>query len=189
MEKVNLRAFRKNVKANKSSLKRFLTKLEKQPPRGLDLLASETDLQMWKETDCLSCANCCKTMSPTYTPGDLKRISAHLGMTVDAFKAKWLYKDRNGDWLNKKQPCQFLNLEDNKCSIYEIRPRDCAGFPHHTKRRMVDYMHVFKQNIEYCPATYRLVERMKEKVALGLPLITRKKNILPPLAPPQTGEF
>jgi hypothetical protein len=29
---------------------------------------------------------------------------------------------------------------------------------------MVDYMHVFKQNIEYCPATFRLVERMIEKV-------------------------
>ena len=195
MQKVNLRAFRKNVKAKKISFKRFLTKLEKQPPRGLDFLATETDVEIWKETDCLSCANCCKTMSPTYTPGDLKRISAHLGMTVDAFKSKWLYKDSNGDWLNKKQPCQFLNLVDNKCSIYEIRPRDCAGFPHHTKRRMIDYMHVFKQNIEYCPATFRMIERMKERVSLGLPLITRKKQIppaplvapTPPLVPPQIG--
>jgi hypothetical protein len=45
-----------------------------------------------------------------------------------------------------------------------VRPRDCAGFPHHTKRRMVDYMHVFKQNVEYCPATYRLVELLMQKV-------------------------
>ena len=103
-------------------------------------------------------------MSPTYTPQDLRRISLHLGMTVDAFKEKWLYKDRNGDWLNKQQPCQFLNLEDNKCSIYAVRPKDCAGFPHHTKRRMIDYMHVFKQNIEYCPATYKLVEIMKARI-------------------------
>jgi len=27
---------------------------------------------------------------------------------------------------------------------------------------MVDYMHVHKQNIEYCPATYKLVEKMQE---------------------------
>lgn len=100
-------------------------------------------------------------MSPTYTKSDLRRISSHLGMTVDEFKIKWLRKDRNGDWINVKQPCQFLNLEDNKCSIYDVRPKDCAGFPHHTKKRMIDYMHVFKQNIEYCPATFKMVEKMK----------------------------
>lgn len=164
MEKINLRLFRKKVIKNKSGFKRFLSRLEKKPPRGLDKIAVETDVAVWKQTDCLSCANCCKTMSPTYTKQDLIRISAHVGMTVDAFKEKYLYKDRIGDWLNKKQPCQFLNLDDNKCSIYAVRPRDCSGFPHHTRRRMIDYIHVFKQNIEYCPATYRLVELMKEKV-------------------------
>ncbi|MBL7736639.1 MAG: YkgJ family cysteine cluster protein [Chitinophagaceae bacterium] len=164
MEKINLRLFRKKTANNKSAFKRFLTRLEKQPPRGLDRIAVEADALVWQETDCLSCANCCKTMSPTYTKQDIVRISGHLGMSAEAFKEKYLYKDRIGDWLNKKTPCQFLNLEDNKCSIYLVRPRDCAGFPHHTRRRMVDYMHVFKQNIEYCPATYKLVEKMKERL-------------------------
>ncbi len=164
MEKVNLRLFRKNVKQQKPGLKRFLTKLEKNPPRGLDRLALATDLEMWQEVDCLSCANCCKTMTPTYTASDMKRIATHFGMTVDAFKTKWLYKDKNGDWVNKKQPCQFLNMLDNKCRIYPIRPKDCSGFPHHTKKRMVDYMHIFKQNLDFCPATFRLVEMMKSKV-------------------------
>jgi Fe-S-cluster containining protein len=67
-------------------------------------------------------------MSPTYTKSDLIRISAHVGMTIDEFKKKWLYKDKNGDWINKKQPCQFLNLEDNKCSIYDIRPKVAPAF-------------------------------------------------------------
>ncbi|HUR11429.1 MAG TPA: YkgJ family cysteine cluster protein [Flavitalea sp.] len=165
MDKINLRLFRKKVILNKSGFRRFLTKLENDPPRGLDNLTARMDMETWKETDCLSCANCCKTMSPTYTKVDLVRISAHFSMSVDDFKQKWLYKDRNGDWLNKRQPCQFLNLVDNKCSIYAIRPRDCAGFPHHTKRKMTDYMHVFKQNVEYCPATYRMVERMKTFIA------------------------
>ena len=165
MEKINLRLFRRNVKKNKSGFKRFLTKIEKHPPRGLDKIVEEMDLATWKETDCLSCANCCKTMSPTYTKSDLTRISTHVGMTTDEFKKKWLRKDRNGDWINKTQPCQFLNLDDNKCSIYEVRPKDCAGFPHHTKKRMIDYMHVFKQNIEYCPATYKMVEKMQARVS------------------------
>lgn len=164
MDKVNLRLFRKQVAANKSAFKRFLGRIERNPPRGLDRMAVEADIEMWKNMDCLSCANCCKTMSPTFTRQDLIRISAHIGMTVEQFRSKYLRQDKEGDWINKKQPCQFLNLSDNKCSIYEVRPRDCAGFPHHTRRRMIDYMHVFKQNIEYCPATYRVVEIMKAKL-------------------------
>lgn len=161
---VNLRSFRSKVKKNKSVFKRFLNKLLKEQPRGLDKIAAQTDKEVWQEVDCLSCANCCKTMSPTYTAADIKRISAHLEMTPEDFKKKWLRKDRGGDWLNKTEPCQFLNLENNYCAIYEVRPKDCAGFPHHTKRRMVDYMHVYKQNVEYCPATYKLVEKMMDKL-------------------------
>jgi uncharacterized protein len=166
MEKINLRQFRKKVAQNRSSFRRFLSKLEHNPPRGLDLMAVGADIEMWKKTDCLSCANCCKTMSPTYTRSDMIRIASHIGLSVAEFQKKYLRRDRQGDWINKSQPCQFLNLEDNKCSVYEVRPRDCAGFPHHTKKKMVDYMHVFKQNIECCPATYRVVEIMKEKLSL-----------------------
>ncbi|WP_205510754.1 YkgJ family cysteine cluster protein [Longitalea arenae] len=164
---LSLRMMKKKMMLNRSAFKRFLTKLEKEPPRGLDALAVQTDKLVWAETDCLSCANCCKTMTPTFTNTDIKRISAHLNMTEEAFRKKWLKKDRAGDWVNTRQPCQFLNLKDNKCSIYEVRPKDCSGFPHHTRRRMIDYMHVFKQNIEYCPATFRLVERMMERSSAG----------------------
>ena len=165
MQQFTLRSFKQKIRTNRSRFRRFLTRIEKKTPRGLDNLVLQVNSKVWQETDCLSCANCCKTMSPTYTKVDIKRISSHLGMKEAEFRKKWLYKDRNGDWLNKQQPCQFLNLTDNKCSIYDVRPRDCAGFPHHTKRRMIDYMHVFKQNVEYCPATYKLVELMMEKLA------------------------
>ena len=83
-------------------------------------------------------------------------------MTPDAFKEKWLYKEKKGeDWMNVKQPCQFLDLKTNMCSIYEVRPADCAGFPHLTKKKMTEYIHVHKQNVEYCPATYKIVEKMQ----------------------------
>lgn len=160
---VNLRSFKQKVRFNKKRLKRFLTKLEKKPPRGLDKMAAATEKEVWKEVDCLTCANCCKSMTPTYTKADIKRIAAHFKETPDEFSKKWLvYEKKDKDWQNKKQPCQFLNLQDNKCSIYEVRPVDCSGFPHLTKGKMVDYMHVHKQNIEYCPATYKLVEKMEE---------------------------
>ena len=142
----------------------FLSRLERNPPKDLKKIAIEADKRAWKEVDCLSCANCCKTMSPTYTKKDMSRISKHLGMSEKTFREKWLYKDKTGDWMNKKQPCQFLDLNTNMCNIYAVRPSDCAGFPHHTKKKMVDYMHVFKQNIEYCPATYEMVEKIMVKM-------------------------
>ncbi|PWT75129.1 MAG: zinc/iron-chelating domain-containing protein [Bacteroidetes bacterium] len=162
---VNLRSFKKLVRHNKKRMKLFLSKLEKNPPRGLDQMVVQADRLAWAHTDCLHCANCCKTMSPTYTRSDVQRISKFLGMTQSAFRKKWLYKDKSGDWLNVNQPCQFLDLETNMCRIYEVRPRDCAGFPHHTKKKMVDYMHVYKQNLEYCPATHRLVKNLMDRLS------------------------
>jgi Fe-S-cluster containining protein len=164
MVTVNLRSFILVIRRNKRRLKGFLTRLQKKPPRGLDKLVLQADQSVWKQVNCLDCANCCKTMSPTYTRRDIERISKHLGMSAKAFRQKWLYKDKSGDWLNLSEPCQFLDLKSNKCGIYEQRPRDCAGFPHHTKKRMIDYMHVYKQNIEYCPATYKLVELIMESL-------------------------
>jgi Fe-S-cluster containining protein len=113
-------------------------------------------------------------MTPTFTKEDVHRISAHLSMTPEAFRKKWLYKDTDGDWMNKARPCQFFNTEDFKCSIYEVRPEDCAGFPHLTKRKTLDYIHVYKQNVEYCPATQRWVEHLEG-------MITGKK--VPPATP------
>ena len=164
MQAVNLRSFRQKVRHNKKSLKSFLSRIGKNPPRGLDKITARVEKEVWKEVDCLSCANCCKTMSPTYTKADIKRIAKHFSQTPEAFRKQWLRKDRSGDLLNKTEPCQFLNLTDNKCSIYAIRPLDCSGFPHLAKKKMVDYMHVHKQNIEYCPATYKMVERMQQLI-------------------------
>lgn len=161
----NLSAIKRLMSRNRRKYRYFLTRLETNKPKGLASAVKKADAEVWKETDCLKCANCCKTMTPTFTPSDIKRIAAHLKTTEETFKEKWLYKERStGDWMNKKQPCQFLDLRTNKCSIYAVRPADCAGFPHHTKRDFTEWVHVYKQNVEYCPATYRLVEKLYERI-------------------------
>ena len=144
----------------KRKMRVFLGKIEKNPPRGLDKIAFQVDKEVWEEVDCLTCANCCKSMTPTFTKKDISRISAHFNQTQAEFKEKWLYQDKKGDWMNTKTPCQFLEKKTNMCSIYEIRPADCAGFPHLSKKKWTEYAHVHKQNIDYCPATYKMVEKM-----------------------------
>lgn len=164
MRAVNLRSFKNKVRTHKRKMKLALSRIEKNPPKGLDRTAEILDKEVWKETDCLSCANCCKKMTPTFTEKDIKRISAHLSMTPAAFKEKWLYKDSINDWLNTANPCQFLDKKTHFCSIYEVRPEDCAGFPHLAKKKFVSYIDTHKQNIEYCPATFRMVEMMMERM-------------------------
>lgn len=161
---INFRSYRKKLSLYRKSFRAFLNKTEKYPPAGIDKLTPLIEKEVWAEVDCLSCANCCKKMTPTFTRQDLKRISAHFNETPELFTKKWLKKDRKQDLVNKVQPCQFLNLDDNKCSIYAVRPVDCSGFPHLSKRKWIDYAHVHKQNIDYCPATFKLVEKMIARV-------------------------
>lgn len=164
---VRLRSFRKKVEIYGRSFKRFLTKLEKNQPPKLDVLAVQLNAEIWAETDCLTCANCCKTMTPTYSTKDITRIAGFLGIRRKEMKEKWLtYDKKAAEWTNKTEPCQFLDLNTNKCSIYPVRPADCAGFPHLTKKRMIDYIHIHKQNLSHCPATFKLVEKMKERIDL-----------------------
>lgn len=161
MAEFSLRTFKRRLPHYRSRFRRFLSSLKRNPPRNLDRLAAGADKEVWKEVDCLSCANCCKVMTPTYTEKDMKRIASYLGITVAQMKEKWLKKERgSGDWINRSTPCQFLDLRTHHCRIYEVRPADCAGFPHLTKRRMTEYLHIHRQNIELCPATFNMVEKM-----------------------------
>ncbi len=150
-------------------MKRFLSRVEKKPPEKFYSLMRTLDREVWNEIDCTSCARCCKTMTPTFTQKDILRISAHLHMTPQAFKKKWLsYDKKDKDWVNVQRPCQFLDKQTNKCTIYAVRPADCAGFPHFKKKQPVEYIHVHQQNIAHCPATYLMVEKMAQRLEMAL---------------------
>lgn len=159
LKKFRLTALRKQAKNIA-----FLQKLDEIVPEGMPELVAETDASVWADIDCTTCANCCKTMTPTYQRADILRISRHLGMKPKAFVAQWLQQDEtNGDWVNKNVPCQFLQA-DNRCGIYEVRPLDCAEFPHHNKKPFDEYNETFIGNVVRCPATYELITRLKARV-------------------------
>ena len=160
---MDLKKFRITAARKKKSLSVFLDKFDELVPEDLPELVSRVDATVWRDTNCMECANCCKTMTPTFTKADVKRISAHLDMKPKEFMDKWLIKEEDsGDWINKTQPCQFL--ADNKCSIYEVRPADCAEFPHHNKKPFDLYNETFKNNLIHCPATLTLIARLKKVV-------------------------
>ncbi len=160
---MNLEKFNEVAARKQKKLSTFLTQLETLVPPQLSGIVKAADEATWKQTDCTTCANCCKTMTPTFSEEDVTRIAAHLNMTPAAFRKKWLYKEkRTGDWMNRSQPCQFL--ENDKCSIYEVRPLDCAEFPHHKLRPWDLYGDTYMANMMHCPATLRLVDKVRRYV-------------------------
>ena len=118
-----------------------------------------TDASVWAETNCLDCAVCCHLKTPIYSDEDVARIAAHLGMEDEAFRFKYLLRYTNGNWVNLSQPCQFLGA-DNKCTIYEIRPKNCADYPHHHSRPLHAFSEKLIRNAETCPATTLFLERL-----------------------------
>ncbi|MFL5741247.1 MAG: YkgJ family cysteine cluster protein [Flavisolibacter sp.] len=158
------RKFAGQVLQHRSRLRRFLTKSENNPHKDLEAFANKAETEVWQEVNCLECSNCCRTMTPTYTFKDLQKISKHLNMTISQLKAKWLYKNREGEWMNVSTPCQFLDRKTNLCTIYEVRPADCAEFPHLNKRKITDYIHIHKQNVHHCPATFKWVQKLMDSV-------------------------
>lgn len=160
---MDLQKFRITAVRKKKALSLFLDQLDNLLPPDLDDIVKRADAKVWEKVDCTTCANCCKKMTPTFKGSDVKRIAAHLGMTPVEFRDKWLYKEEEtGDWMNKNQPCQFL--VDNMCSIYEVRPKDCAEFPHHNKQPFDLYNEMYKTNMMHCPATLTLVSIVKKEV-------------------------
>jgi len=160
---MDLQKFKLKASRKKKELSLFLKKLDDIVPEDMSKVVAEVDATVWRDIDCTTCANCCKTMTPTYTKKDIERISAHLGMETKDFKERWLHKEEDtGDWVNTTQPCQFL--VNDKCSIYEVRPRDCAEFPHHNKKPFDLYNDTFTNNLHRCPATFTLIDRLQKRV-------------------------
>ena len=153
-----LRAWEKKSGDRNKLYKKYLHRANKNAVlKALPVLHEEA----FSKIDCLKCGNCCKSYSPRFKTPDIKRIAKHLKMKDGDLINEYLRVDEDGDYVMRTSPCSFLG-EDNYCSIYEVRPDDCAGFPHLKKKKMVEYIHVHQQNISYCPATYKMVEKFQE---------------------------
>ncbi|MCW3127583.1 MAG: hypothetical protein JWO03_3241 [Bacteroidetes bacterium] len=169
MSTFNVPALIRRAQQKKKKLGLFLKKLRRQKPKNIQKLIKEADKAAWAEVDCLACANCCKTMTPTFTKAEVRRISERVGMTYDKYFNKYLKIDEdNGDIVNQNTPCQHLG-KDNKCKVYDIRPGDCSGFPHHVRG---DFFYqvgekLYENNMPRCPATLKFVENLERIVAEG----------------------
>ncbi len=83
--------------------------------------------------ECTQCGNCCRNhgdYSYVYlTRHDVSAIADHLGLPRDRFVAEHCVVEDGWVTLRMDAPaCAFL-LEDNRCAIYPVRPKQCATWP------------------------------------------------------------
>ncbi len=138
----------------------FLRSLKMKNERAVDCAARQLHDEAFSIIDCTRCANCCKTVSPLFLPEDIRRIAEHLGMTESDFKATYLQADEDGDLCLKSLPCSFL-AEDGRCTIYEVRPKDCVEYPHTRKREFATRTQLHAANSISCPAVFWIVEQLR----------------------------
>jgi len=145
--------------------KKYFAKLKKKQRKRLDLLMNEIHDEEFERTDCLTCANCCKTTSPIFTEKDISRISKHLKMKDEKFIDLYLQRDTDDFMVLKTAPCTFLD-QDNSCSIYDVRPKACSEYPHTNRKKFIKITDLTLQNTEVCPAVFNIVETLKSRLPL-----------------------
>jgi len=150
---------RQKVKENK----RFFQRLKKVKPKELDQKMHQIHEQVFECTDCLKCANCCSTTGPLFTDKDIGRIAKHLKLKPSEFTEKYLRIDEDNDYVLQSVPCAFLG-DDNRCSIYDVRPKACREFPHTDRIKQHQLLNLTQKNVAVCPAVYHIVEKMKKVV-------------------------
>jgi hypothetical protein len=143
--------------------KKFFAKLKKKPPKHLDAFMVEVHENEFSRTNCLDCANCCKTTGPLLTDKDVERISKHFRLKPQQFIHRFLRIDEDNDYVLQSVPCAFLGA-DNFCSIYEVRPKACREFPHTDRKKFQQISHLTLKNVAICPAAYNIVEEMKKRL-------------------------
>jgi Fe-S-cluster containining protein len=158
---IDLNRFKEISKNRSQENKKFLQRLKKQEARKVDNTFHEAHDEVFAETDCLTCANCCKTTSPIFYQTDIERASRFLRMKPGDFIEKYLRLDEDKDFVLKSLPCAFLGV-DNYCSIYESRPKACREYPHTDRKKMVQIMDLTYENTMVCPAVLEMVERLKK---------------------------
>lgn len=155
--------FKRQSQVRAKQNKLFLKRLVRKDTKEVDVLFHEAHKKVFAEIDCLTCANCCKTTSPIFYQTDIERAAKALRMKPGSFVEQYLRVDEDKDWVLKSSPCPFLE-DDNKCKIYDSRPKACREYPHTDRKKMVQIMDLTYKNSLVCPAVLEMLKRIQEKV-------------------------
>ena len=95
-------------KKSRKQIDKQLRQLQRKKGKKLDKQAAIEHDKVFKQLDCLDCANCCTSIPPIVTRTDSSRIAKRLGLKTKDFQATYLVLDEDRDWVMNASPCPFL---------------------------------------------------------------------------------
>ncbi len=147
------------AKKNKRKIDAVFKKLKKTPQKELDKLFHSLHEEVFEHINCLDCANCCSSISPTLYNRDIDRIASTLRLKPSEVVEKHIRIDDENDYVFRETPCPFL-MEDYCCSVYEDRPKACREYPHTDRNKMFQILSLTKKNVYVCPAVYWIIKNI-----------------------------
>lgn len=120
-----------------------------------------------EQTDCLTCANCCRVATVRLTERDVERLSKFLRLKPSQVLRDYCQDSQDEGLILKrdeKSGCIFLN--GTECIVYEARPDNCSAFPHLVRGAgsVLARFWDFKDRATYCPIVYNTLEGFKKEV-------------------------
>jgi uncharacterized protein len=157
---LDLTQFKKNAQQSAKDNQAFYKRLKQKPTKNLDDQFHQLHQDVFERTDCLTCANCCKTTSPIFYARDIDRAAKATRLKPGDFISTYLKIDEDNDYVLKSSPCPFLG-PDNYCGIYADRPTACREYPHTNRKNMQQILSLTYKNTLVCPAVLEMTEKLK----------------------------
>lgn len=155
--------WKRNAEAHEPANLAFLRTLRDKTDKEVDRISRRLHREAFAIIDCTRCANCCKSMVPSFTGEEAQSVAGHLGMEDNEFVAKYLVpNEKQQRFRPKDQPCPFLDSE-KRCAIYEVRPASCQDFPHTNRAGFASCSTFHAENSVTCPAVFYVIEQMRAK--------------------------
>ena len=127
----------------------------------LDMYVHKINDQITRQIDCTECANCCKTISPVLDEEDVNKFARGLKIHPKELINNFCIRDDEepDKYQFKNVPCPFL--QDNKCSNYDYRPKDCQSYPHLQNDKVIFRLWGIIDNYSICPIVFNAFEILK----------------------------
>lgn len=128
----------------------------------MDTIVQQLHDEVSEKIDCLTCANCCRSLGPAIYDKDIERMAKALRIKPSEVVSSYLRIDEDGDYVFKSMPCPFL-MDDNYCSIYESRPKACREYPHTDRKNFEQIYKLTVKNTSTCPIAYEVLYKLMDK--------------------------
>lgn len=125
----------------------------------MDVIVHQLHDDISEKIDCLSCANCCRSLGPAIYDKDIERIAKALRIKPSEVVSSYLRVDEDGDYVFRSMPCPFL-MPDNYCSIYDSRPKACREYPHTDRKNFEQIYKLTVKNTSTCPIAYEVLSEL-----------------------------